>query len=168
MRIRPTILFLVLFAWIGRTDADESQQQETPIRVNSVHQLFVDDHVVADMNLIRRTVHRAEKFPGNPVVTATEPWENGRAYLYGTVLKDQDTFRMWYFSGYGGKELMLYATSKDGIHWEKPELGLIEIEGSTANNASPRSTSPCSEATRARRSMPYATTRAPIPSNICT
>jgi hypothetical protein len=27
-----------------------------------------------------------------------------------------------------------YATSKDGIHWEKPELGLIEFEGSKENN----------------------------------
>jgi len=105
-----------------------------PIRVDSVHQLFVDDHVVADMNLVRRAVHQAEKYPGNPVVTGDKPWESGRAYLYGTVLKDQGIFRMWYFSGYGGMELMLYATSEDGIHWEKPKLGIVEIDGSTANN----------------------------------
>jgi hypothetical protein len=27
-----------------------------------------------------------------------------------------------------------YATSKDGIHWEKPELGLIGFEGSKENS----------------------------------
>ncbi len=27
-----------------------------------------------------------------------------------------------------------YAESKDGIHWEKPSLGLVEFEGSTDNN----------------------------------
>ena len=27
-----------------------------------------------------------------------------------------------------------YATSKDGVTWAKPELGLVEYEGSTANN----------------------------------
>ncbi|MEL7185909.1 MAG: hypothetical protein AAFN50_05665, partial [Pseudomonadota bacterium] len=27
-----------------------------------------------------------------------------------------------------------YATSEDGIHWDKPELGLVEYDGSTANN----------------------------------
>ena len=27
-----------------------------------------------------------------------------------------------------------YATSKDGISWVKPELGVVEFEGSTANN----------------------------------
>ena len=27
-----------------------------------------------------------------------------------------------------------YATSRDGISWDKPELGLVDYEGSTANN----------------------------------
>ena len=27
-----------------------------------------------------------------------------------------------------------YATSKDGIHWEKPDLGLVEYNGSQRNN----------------------------------
>lgn len=31
-------------------------------------------------------------------------------------------------------DLMLYATSKDGIHWEKPDLGLFEFDGSSDNN----------------------------------
>lgn len=29
---------------------------------------------------------------------------------------------------------LCYAESKDGIHWEKPNLGLVEFEGSTDNN----------------------------------
>ncbi len=29
---------------------------------------------------------------------------------------------------------LAYAESKDGIHWEKPNLGLVEFEGSTDNN----------------------------------
>lgn len=34
-----------------------------------------------------------------------------------------------------GREVGLaYARSNDGIHWEKPELGLVEFEGSKANN----------------------------------
>ena len=31
-------------------------------------------------------------------------------------------------------DLMLYASSKDGIHWEKPNLGLFEFDGSPDNN----------------------------------
>ena len=32
------------------------------------------------------------------------------------------------------KEFTLYARSQDGIHWEKPNLGLAPIEGSRENN----------------------------------
>jgi hypothetical protein len=31
--------------------------------------------------------------------------------------------------------LLCYAESEDGIHWRKPALGIIEYQGSTANNA---------------------------------
>jgi len=37
--------------------------------------------------------------------------------------------------GYSGaNEVTCYAESRDGIHWEKPELGLYEFEGSKKNN----------------------------------
>ena len=29
---------------------------------------------------------------------------------------------------------LLYAESRDGLHWVKPSLGLVEFQGSTANN----------------------------------
>ena len=63
------------------------------------------------------------------------------AQFYGTVLRDGDQFRMWYYSvGSGsGEELRLgpvcYAQSEDGIHWTKPKLGQVSIEGSRDNNA---------------------------------
>ena len=63
------------------------------------------------------------------------------AQFYGTVLRDGDQFRMWYYSvGCGsGEELRLgpvcYAQSEDGIHWTKPKLGQVSIEGSRDNNA---------------------------------
>ena len=30
--------------------------------------------------------------------------------------------------------MVLYATSEDGVHWEKPSLGRHQFHGSTANN----------------------------------
>jgi hypothetical protein len=51
---------------------------------------------------------------------------------------------MWYNGNYGplanniGYELrdcvLCYATSKDGVNWEKPTLGLVEFQGSKRNN----------------------------------
>ena len=37
-------------------------------------------------------------------------------------------------AGSGRRRGILYAVSEDGIHWVKPELGLVEFEGCTANN----------------------------------
>ena len=71
---------------------------------------------------------RAENDPQNPLVRADRPWEGWRISIYGTVLYDQDEqrFKMWYttdesddFPNYA----VAYATSRDGIAWEKPLVG---------------------------------------------
>ena len=51
-------------------------------------------------------------------------WENGRAVRH----KVDDPFG---YSGYPDDEgwLLCYATSRDGIHWEKPNLGKVEFNG---------------------------------------
>lgn len=41
---------------------------------------------------------------------------------YHALPRDEDYYRL------------LYATSADGIHWDKPDLGLVEYKGSKANN----------------------------------
>lgn len=98
-------------------------------------QLLADDHLVADKVNVRRTYHPFVKYPGNPVVTADRPWEGRSVYLYGTVLPGAEGrgYRMWYH-GWAGEYRNLYATSEDGIAWTKPDLGLIEFNGSRANN----------------------------------
>jgi hypothetical protein len=64
---------------------------------------------------------------------------------YGTVIKIADTLHMWYNGNYGpfttnnvNRERayckICYATSKDGITWEKPNLGLVDWKGSKQNN----------------------------------
>ena len=73
-----------------------------------------------------------------------QPWE-GILALHVTILQDGDLYRM-YYRGWGvdasrreneeGQTMPVtcYAESQDGIHWDKPELGLCEWRGSTANN----------------------------------
>jgi len=101
-------------------------------------QLFVDDYLVAAKNHVVRTYHPFEKYRGNPIMLGDKPWEGGDIYLYGTILptKDGSGYRMWYQTIPGGDEVssVLYATSKDGIHWDKPNLGIHERKGSTDNN----------------------------------
>ena len=65
--------------------------------------------------------------------------------FYGTVLLDEGKFRMWYFAkydeieygkpGYDEQSHVAYAESDDGVHWTRPSLNQVEIEGSRDNNA---------------------------------
>ena len=64
------------------------------------------------------------------------------AHFYGTVLRDQGKFRMWYYGvHYLDKPTDLhagpvcYAESEDGVNWIKPILRQKEVKGSRDNNA---------------------------------
>ena len=105
-----------------------------------------DDINLAWQHNLKLTLVPATKHPDNPVLRRGPPGapDHGHAVLYGTVLKTGDTFRMWYL-GMVEKEMkagqapgwwrpMLYAESKDGVHWTKPDLGLVEFNGSRHNN----------------------------------
>jgi len=63
-------------------------------------------------------------------------------HFYGTVLLDENRYRMWYYSvslgdkpGDLNQGPVCYAESDDGIHWVKPNLGQMEFKGSRNNNA---------------------------------
>ena len=122
---------------------------DRPIRIGSTRQLFLDDYLIASARNVKRTVHQPQRHPANPIVVPDEPWEqrndNYRAgVVYHYVRRDEATgkFRMWYaaFKAYNlpsGERVVFpscYAESDDGINWIKPNLGLFQFDGSTANN----------------------------------
>ncbi len=52
-----------------------------------------------------------------------------------TVLEEAGRFRLWYICRDAEDQPNLaYAESPDGIHWEKPSLGIVEYHGSRENN----------------------------------
>ena len=122
----------VLTAW-----AESATKFSEPINLDGYRQLFVDDHVIARMQGVERVLHQPQKHPANPLVKAEQPSEGNLVYLYGSVARDQqqDIFKMWY-QGYELQSPVRghYATSKDGIHWDKPQLGLLDFKGSKSNN----------------------------------
>lgn len=76
----------------------------------------------------------AHKRPENPVLIPDTPWEED-VHIYGTVLKADGIYRMWYFAraeNYAVRSVC-YATSKDGVHWEKPELDVARYQGCRTN-----------------------------------
>jgi len=119
-----------------------------------VRQLFLDDEGVEGLEGLRRVVNQPTRHPENPVVQGEYPWEKASTSVYGTALFDEamGRFRLWYLCTPGplpsGRKwvevggyrrvtnctLVGYATSLDGIHWEKPFLNQLSFEGSTENN----------------------------------
>ena len=106
------------------------------LELSPERQLFIDDYAVKESHNLRQVLNQPTKYAGNPLIRPHKPWEGPAVNLYGTVVHDpeQDTFRMWY-QGYGGTPYTAcYATSRDGIYWQKPNLELVEFGGSTENN----------------------------------
>jgi|UniRef100_UPI00404B69B9 hypothetical protein len=67
--------------------------------------------------------------------------DNMATHLYGTVLLEDNRFRIWYYAvhkvgdeGGLGVSPVCYAESDDGENWTRPELGQVEWKGSRANN----------------------------------
>ena len=61
------------------------------------------------------------KYPGNPVLTSTEPWE-ARAICEPSVIVEDGRWRMWYMgckTSTGTNAALGYATSPDGLSWTK-------------------------------------------------
>ena len=71
------------------------------------------------------------------VMVFDKPWE-GNATDFFTVIKDDGFYRMYYeVWGLNDKPLnvmVCYAESRDGLHWEKPNLGIVDYNGSKENN----------------------------------
>ena len=140
-RLSTTFLVLAALSTFGTI----ATAQQTP------RTLFVDDEAIEEIHNLRRVVNQPLKHPDNPIIRPDRPWE-WRVQLYGTAMYDprEELFKMWYFvwSGAPGSGpvtmfgrkvgppagLLGYATSKDGVQWTKPPLGLVDFEGSRENN----------------------------------
>jgi len=99
------------------------------ITLDHQKQLFLDDYLIESSKNIKRTIHPANKFEGNPVLWPSESWEPKLAVLYGSVIQDEGKYKMWYKSGTG----VGYAESSDGIKWFKPRLDLVKVDGQKTN-----------------------------------
>src|SRR2546427_1857880 len=111
-----------------------------PVEVGHERQLLLDARVVDDAWGCRRTVHAPEKHAANPLLPGPAP---GVAPAdQGTVIYDEEAgrFRLWTLlwdqrrARYDLDYAIAYYESEDGIRWRAPELGLVERDGSRANN----------------------------------
>ena len=106
------------------------------IDVGDRRELFIDGHLIERLDNARLTAHEP-RYEGK-VVMFDKPWE-GKFSFYSTVIKDGATYRLYYrglpkAEHDTGWESLRYAESDDGIHWRKPNLGVLEVKGVKKNN----------------------------------
>jgi hypothetical protein len=109
-----------------------------PLYLGSRRELFIDPYLIERFEGAALRLHPPQ--PQEIAIAFDEPWEAG-APGYCTIFQDDTCCRMFYrIPPPGGcedqdpRQMTAYAESADGLHWEKPALGLIEVDGSTANN----------------------------------
>ncbi len=94
------------------------------IPIDVGRQLFVDDFLIADTTL-KRAFHLAKYHPASPVLKPDQPWEmKNPDHAAAMVFSDgvwydpkDELFKMWYMVGESAATG--YATSRDGIRWNK-------------------------------------------------
>ncbi len=105
---------------------------------DSRHVLFLDLLEVAEMENLEQVVATARRSEANPLNLTGPPGSLDAAWSgYATVLLEKRKFRCWYTGSsdkFERKWNTCYAESENGIDWIKPELGLVEYEGSKKNN----------------------------------
>lgn len=102
--------------------------------------LFLHDNaLIAEHEGLELRTARVRKHPANPLVVIDRPFEIG-VFNYTCVIQDHEEglYKMWYqmiVSNPGDNQSRChYAISRDGIRWEKPALGIVELGGSKENN----------------------------------
>jgi hypothetical protein len=113
--------------------------QEEAINIGNRLEIFIEKYLIADMKgYIELRLHHPVR--REIAIVHDEPWE-GSGCGYHTVFKDGDKYRMyykaWHIPSKGSQAnpvVIAYAESKDGIVWVKPNLGLVEFNGSKQNN----------------------------------
>jgi hypothetical protein len=132
------------------------------VREARARYLLLDSRVIESAENAKLTLGAVRKSEHNPLFGEDKLWEQRFDNLYANVIYDPEDklYKCWYSpfivdhsskgitlqqrtetryrtpKGRGQRREMAicYAVSKDGIKWEKPELGLVEFEGSKQNN----------------------------------
>ncbi|MDB6092477.1 MAG: hypothetical protein JWM32_39 [Verrucomicrobia bacterium] len=128
------------------------------LSIGTQKQLLVDDVLIERLEHAQRRLNPAAKVEVNPVIARDRPWEGSDTRVSWVIFDERlGKFRMRYGTGdfqpviasektadEGSPKGTYDATfangraceafSNDGIHWEKPNLGFVEFNGSKANN----------------------------------
>ncbi len=138
------IIFRLLVAGLLQADIVAGREGEghTPFAIGARRELPVDGFWIEKLSggARRELNHPARR---NVALDHNVPWE-GNTCAFHAVFRDGNIYRMYYRASHQQKFadklqvihpfFICYAESRDGIHWARPNLGLVEFNGSTENN----------------------------------
>ena len=124
--------------------------------------LVLDSRIIESTKNAKLTIGEVRKEKSNPLFVEDRTWEPRYDNMYPNVIYDEEEnlYKCWYcpfivdqrttethpdrrkpsLTQYmdarpaGREEALLYATSKDGINWTKPNLGIVNFNGNSNNN----------------------------------
>ncbi|REK10746.1 MAG: hypothetical protein DWQ37_14960 [Planctomycetota bacterium] len=136
---RPALLvcFVALAAIIAAPSASPAADDAQPTDIGSRWELFVDPAMIDQMQDVE--LELAQPKQAEIVLVTDAAWE-GPTSGYYSVVQDGDIVRL-YYRGYASgsdaseNQMTCMAESRDGVHFTRPKLGIIEIDGSAENNA---------------------------------
>jgi hypothetical protein len=102
--------------------------------VGSRRELFVNHWLIDRMDRVALRLHQPQA--ANTVLQLEKPWEGYHNFGVG-VFYHEGRYYFYYRAMPGerfGKYYAAVATSSDGIDWSRPNLGLVEVHGTTENN----------------------------------
>jgi len=111
----------------------------TSIDIGSRLELFVDDWLIDRLDNTCLKMHNPR--PSQVALEFDRPWEGSTSWV-ANVMREGGRYRLWYRAKDqdGDEALTCYAESDDGVRFERPNLGIHEIGGSSDNNVVLRGT----------------------------
>lgn len=103
------------------------------LAVGAERHLFLDPAFVEQGQNMALHVNPPQK--REVVIRPDRPWEQLMISFFLTVRDEEGKLRMWYICrDKANHPNVAYAESQDGVTWTKPDLGIVDYEGSKANN----------------------------------
>jgi len=116
------------------------EAQKSPLDVGFRKQLFVDKRFIEFQQNVQ-LVPILPDLQRESFLAADKPWESGRVCSTGSVCQHGGKIILWYDAREWDPKTQLpkgvrycYAQSDDGVHFHKPNAGIIEWQGSKNNN----------------------------------
>ena len=161
MNTGPIMVLALLFVLAG-IQVVQANEDERPGIEPRERYLLLDQRLISTVANAALKQGIVKKHPANPVFRDELPWEVNGSHMFPSVVFDpeENIYKCWYYSWYNGTDeqkaikddlkpgpeapehvsessitelAFLYATSKDGINWEKPRFKQYLHKGEPTN-----------------------------------